>query len=66
MGLEEPDTATSVYKQYLIWKITCLKIGVHSNKVRMEDAPRTTHVTSLVYYERLLREHNLRWAPFEN
>lgn len=56
MALEEPDTAMSVYKQYLIWKITCIKMGLRKRPIGDD----------LNYYEKLLREHNIRWAPFES
>lgn len=56
MALEEPNTATSVYRQYLKWKVITIKMGVTP----------VSEGYDLSYYEKLLWEHQIRWAPFQD
>lgn len=67
MALEEPNTATSVYKQYLIWKIATLRLGVPDTAERYQKDKdgNLQFCENEAYYQRLLREHNLRWKAFK-
>lgn len=64
MALEEPNTAMSVYRQYLIWKIAVIRLA-DQRPPRMKWTEEHQYEEDEAYYQRLLREHNLRWAPFE-
>lgn len=54
----------SGYRAYLKWKIAQLRITDDKTEVYIREIAAA--VPLVRYYQRLLREHNLRWAMFEN